>query len=82
MLTNRTLRQLAAQLRAGKVEVKLFLRHTLHAKLYLLYREDPISPIVGYLGSSNLTFAGLVGQGELNVDVLDHDAALKTEKVV
>ena len=49
-----TLRQLAAQLRIGKVEVKLFLRHTLHAKLYLLYREDPISPIVGYLGSSNL----------------------------
>ena len=75
-----TLRQLAAQLRAGKVEVKLFLRHTLHAKLYLLYREDPISPIVGYLGSSNLTFAGLVGQGELNVDVLDHDAALKLKK--
>ena len=67
----RTLRQLAAQLRAGKVVVKLFLRHSLHAKLYLLYRDDPINPIVGYLGSSNLTFAGLAGQGELNVDVLD-----------
>jgi hypothetical protein len=66
-----TLRQLAAQLRAGKVVVKLFLRHSLHAKLYLLYRDDPINPIVGYLGSSNLTFAGLAGQGELNVDVLD-----------
>ena len=75
-----TLRQLAAQLRVGKVEVKLFLRHTLHAKLYLLYREDPISPIVGYLGSSNLTFAGLAGQGELNIDVLDHDATLKLKK--
>ena len=72
-----TLRQLAAQLRAGKVVVKLFLRHSLHAKLYLLYRDDPVNPIVGYLGSSNLTFAGLVRQGELNVDVLDHDAALK-----
>ena len=75
-----TLRQLAAQLRAGKVVVKLFLRHSLHAKLYLLYRDDPINPIVGYLGSSNLTFAGLEGQGELNVDVLDHDAALKLKK--
>ena len=75
-----TLRQLAAQLRAGKVVVKLFLRHSLHAKLYLLYRDDPINPIVGYLGSSNLTFAGLAGQGELNVDVLDHDAALKLKK--
>ena len=72
-----TLRQLAAQLRAKKVLVKLFLRHPLHAKLYLLYRNDPINPIVGYLGSSNLTFAGLSGQGELNVDVLDHDATLK-----
>ena len=75
----RTLRQLAAQLRSKKAVVKLFLRHPLHAKLYLLFRDDPINPIVGYLGSSNLTFAGLSGQGELNVDVLDHDAALKLE---
>ena len=75
----RTLRQLTAQLRSKKVVVKLFLRHPLHAKLYLLFRDDPINPIVGYLGSSNLTFAGLSGQGELNVDVLDHDAALKLE---
>ena len=73
----RTLRQLATQLRAKKVVVKLFLRHPLHAKLYLLFREDPVSPVVAYLGSSNLTFAGLAAQGELNVDVLDHDAALK-----
>ena len=71
------LRRLAAQLKAGKVVVKLFLRHSLHAKLYLLFRADPINPITGYLGSSNLTLAGLSHQGELNVDVLDHDAANK-----
>jgi hypothetical protein len=71
------LRRLAAQLRAGKVVVKLFLRHTLHAKLYLLHRDDQITPIVGYLGSSNLTFSGLAGQGELNVDVVDQDACNK-----
>ena len=76
----RTLRRLAAQLRSKKVVVKLFLRHPLHAKLYLLFRDDPVNPIVGYLGSSNLTFAGLSGQGELNVDVLDHDAALKLKR--
>ena len=76
----RTLRQLAAQLRAGKVVVRLYLRHPLHAKLYLLFRDDPISPAVGYLGSSNLTFSGLSGQGELNVDVLDHDATLKLQQ--
>jgi len=71
------LRRLAAQLRTKKVVVKLFLRHPLHAKLYLLHRSDPINPIIGYLGSSNLTFAGLSQQGELNIDVLDYDAARK-----
>jgi hypothetical protein len=74
------LRQLAAQIRARKVVVRLFLRHPLHAKLYLLFRPDPINPVIGYLGSSNLTFAGLSKQGELNVDVLDHDACNKLAK--
>ncbi len=73
------LRQLAHQIRDDKVKVKLFLRHPLHAKLYLLYRPDPITPIVGYLGSSNLTLAGLSWQGELNVDVVDSDACQKLE---
>ena len=68
------LRRLAKQIKAKKVVVKLFLRHPLHAKLYLLFRPDPINPITGYLGSSNLTQAGLSHQGELNIDVLDHDA--------
>jgi superfamily II DNA or RNA helicase len=74
------LRHLARQIREQKVVVKLFLRHPLHAKLYLLYRNDPINPVVGYLGSSNLTFSGLSKQGELNVDVLDGDAAQKLAK--
>ena len=71
------LRRLAGQIKAKKVVVKLFLRHPLHAKLYLLFRPDPINPATGFLGSSNLTFAGLSQQGELNVDVLDHDACEK-----
>ena len=71
------LRRLARQIEARKVVVKLFLAHPLHAKLYLLFRSDPISPTVGYLGSSNLTRSGLSLQGELNVDVLDHDACQK-----
>ena len=74
------LRRLAAQIRAGKVVVKLFLRHSLHAKLYLLYRPDPINPIIGYLGSSNLTASGLSHGGELNVDVLDDDATRKLNR--
>lgn len=71
------LRRLAAQIRNKKVVVKLHLRHPLHAKLYLLFRHDPVSPVNGFLGSSNLTFAGLSKQGELNVDITDHDACAK-----
>lgn len=71
------LRKLAEQLEKQKLVVKLFLRHPLHAKLYLTFRQDPINPIIGFLGSSNLTLAGLLKQGELNVDVLDHDSCCK-----
>ncbi len=74
------LRRLIAQIKEKKVVVKLFLRHQLHAKLYLLFRPDPVNPTIGFLGSSNLTFAGLAHQGELNVDVLDHDACNKLAK--
>lgn len=71
------LRRLAKQIRGKKVVIKLFLRHPLHAKLYLLFRPDKINSKVGYLGSSNLTFSGLSYQGELNVDVMDDDACTK-----
>jgi len=71
------LRQLARQLRAGKVAIKLFLQYALHAKLYLVHRQDQQNPKIGYVGSSNLTLSGLRHQGELNVDVLDEDACLK-----
>ncbi|MSR58420.1 MAG: NgoFVII family restriction endonuclease [Planctomycetaceae bacterium] len=74
------LRRLARQIESKKLVVKLFLRHNLHAKLYLHYRQDPINPTTGYLGSSNLTFSGLSKQGELNIDVLDHDACDKLAK--
>ncbi len=75
------LRRLSAQLRAGRLVVKLFLRHRLHAKLYLLYNSrHPYAKVVGYLGSSNLTLSGLAYQGELNVDVVDDDACRKLEQ--
>ena len=62
------LRRFAQQLRDNKVVVKLFLRHPLHVKLYLLFRDDYNNPITGYVDSRNLTFAGLSHQGELNLD--------------
>jgi SNF2 family DNA or RNA helicase len=74
------LRKLAVHLREKKVIVKLYLRSGLHAKLYLFHTKAARTPIVGYLGSSNLTFAGLSSQGELNIDVLDSDASAKLGK--
>jgi len=77
----RGLRRLREQIREGKVRVKLFLRFPLHAKLYLVHRPgDPNNPTTGFVGSSNLTLAGLAKQGELNVDVLDHDACGKLQQ--
>ena len=74
------LRRLARQIRTGKLQVKLLLKHPLHAKLYLLQRLDALNPKIGYLGSSNLTMAGLSKQGELNVDITDADAWDKLAK--
>ncbi len=71
------LRKLSQQIKQSKVVVKLFLRHALHAKLYLCFRQDRINPVIGYLGSSNLTLSGLSIQGELNIDVLEKDATSK-----
>ena len=74
------LKKLAKQLREKKVIVKLHLKHRLHAKLYLAHRNDYNSPTIGFVGSSNLTFSGIKGQGELNVDVVEGDAANKLSK--
>lgn len=76
----KALRQLSEQIKAKKVVVKLFLKHQLHAKLYLVHRNDYNNPTIGFVGSSNLTFAGLSKQGELNVDVLDDTACQKLQK--
>ena len=73
----KTLQRLAVQLKNKQVAIKLFLQYPLHAKLYLCHRADPINPTVGYLGSSNLTFAGLSKQAELNIDILDSDVTAK-----
>jgi superfamily II DNA or RNA helicase len=71
------LKKLCEQIKSGKLAVKLFLKNTLHAKLYLAYTTQRNAPIVGYVGSSNLTLSGLSEQGELNVDVVDGDASKK-----
>ncbi len=72
-----SLQKLKQQLLQEKLKVRLFLDYPLHAKLYLLHRKDKLAPLIGYVGSSILTMAGSSGQGELNVDVLEQDAAQK-----
>ncbi|EYB66521.1 hypothetical protein DEIPH_ctg103orf0050 [Deinococcus phoenicis] len=71
------LRRLSRQLKSGKVQVKLFLEFLLHAKLYLFHLPGGVTPRMAFVGSSNLTFAGLQRQGELNVDAADHDGTQK-----
>ena len=73
----KTLKQIRRHLSEGLLRVKLFTRRPMHAKAYICHRDDIAAPIVGYVGSSNLTMAGLKHQYELNVDVLDGDAASK-----
>lgn len=65
-----TLRRLSAQLKDNKVCVKLYVAEPLHAKLYLAHRpDDNFNKITAILGSSNLTYAGLTKQGELDADI-------------
>ncbi|OUD13881.1 helicase-related protein [Thioflexithrix psekupsensis] len=73
----RELKQLLQQLKSAKVKIRLYLRHPLHAKLYLTYRNDDFNPLISYLGSSNLTLSGLSNQGELNVNVETKEAGEK-----
>lgn len=71
-----TLRSLRDQLAAGTVQVKVHTRRPLHGKTYICHREDLNTPIIGFVGSSNLTPSGLFRNLELNVDVKDDVAAI------
>ena len=64
-----TLQKLSSQLKEGKVCVKLYVASPLHAKLYLAYSDSNRNRISAILGSSNLTYAGLRKQGELDADI-------------
>ncbi|MCF8267315.1 MAG: NgoFVII family restriction endonuclease, partial [Ignavibacteriales bacterium] len=74
------LRKLKFQISQSKLKVRLFLAYPLHAKLYLCHKNDNDAPLIGYVGSSNLTMAGLAKQGELNVNIVEQDAAEKLDK--
>jgi len=72
-----TLRRLSTQLKEKKVCVKLYLREPLHAKLYLAHQPGDYNSAMAIMGSSNLTYSGLTGQGELNAGLGDSDHVAK-----
>ena len=69
----KVLKTLRQQLVDEKMCVKLHLRYPLHAKLYLAHRpQDTSNPIMSIMGSSNLTFGGMMRNGELNAEFGDY----------
>lgn len=74
----KTLRQLKTQLEAGAVEMKVFTTAPLHGKTYIYHAPgNAFAERRAYVGSSNLTNAGLYRNLELNIDVTDNDASGK-----
>jgi len=67
----RGLLQLKEDLLSGRVQVKFAAREPLHAKLYVCHAATGFKGFQATIGSSNLTSAGLSGQGELNLEETD-----------
>jgi superfamily II DNA or RNA helicase len=73
-----TLQTLKRQLSDGLVEMKVFTEKPLHGKTYLFHSPGKKhGDRWAYVGSSNLTGAGLHRNLELNIDVQDSDPNLK-----
>jgi superfamily II DNA or RNA helicase len=73
-----TLQTLKRQLNDGLVEMKVFTEKPLHGKTYLFHSPGKRhGDRWAYVGSSNLTGAGLHRNLELNIDVQDSDPNLK-----
>lgn len=73
-----TLQTLKRQLRDGVVAMKVFTEKPLHGKTYIFHAPSKRhGSRWAYVGSSNLTGAGLHRNLELNIDVQDSDATTK-----
>nr|WP_269813631.1 helicase-related protein [Ornithinimicrobium sediminis] len=73
-----TLQTLKRQLAEGLVAMKVFTETPLHGKTYLFHAPGKKhASRWAYVGSSNLTGAGLHRNLELNIDVQDSDATTK-----
>lgn len=73
-----TLQTLKRQLQDGVVAMKVFTEKPLHGKTYIFHSpQKKHGARWAYVGSSNLTGAGLTRNLELNIDVQDSDASAK-----
>lgn len=61
------LQSLQELVRLGAVEIRVYTREALHGKTYLMHPRDDRMPSAGFVGSSNLTGAGLNSNLELNL---------------
>lgn len=66
------IRKFVEWLKSGKLEVKIYTKSPLHAKVYILtFQEGDRDPGMVITGSSNLTAGGLDGNLEFNVQLRD-----------
>lgn len=65
------LNQLLEDLKTGYLKIKFSARNPLHAKLYVCHIDGGLGGYRAIVGSSNFTAAGLVHQGELNLEESD-----------
>jgi len=63
-----TVKGLADLIRQGRLDVRIYVRGSLHAKCYIFHYVNPV-PLPGsaIVGSSNLSVSGLVHNSELNL---------------
>jgi superfamily II DNA or RNA helicase len=66
-------------IRNGKIQCRVYRKEKFHAKAYLTHGRAAVVGSFGLVGSSNLTFPGLVQNVELNVQVRGTDVSLLQE---
>src|SRR2546422_9859551 len=72
-----TVKGLAEMIRKGQLDVRIYVRGSLHAKCYIFHYTNPVPfPGSAIVGSSNLSVSGLVHNSELNLRTV-HPADFK-----
>ena len=66
-LQRNAVKRLADMMRRGKVEVRVYCRTTLHAKMYIFDRPSNDPRLTAIVGSSNFSIPGIVDHAELNL---------------